>query len=460
MHIPEKPPEIHELIARHAQNPEALVRIYGGAFSMGAEFFRYRHWDKIRRVEPVPAGYTREEWWLVLKLGRISGARVLPLIGVDGVGVSINNPPEAQALLSSIDRRLGTESNLFPAQSVPVATREEFLLKALFDESITSSQIEGAVTTREDARAMLAARREPRTKHERMIANNYAAIRFIREHASAPLTPEFLLEIHRRITAGTLDHAEQEGRFRRDSDKPVTLQDFEGNTIFTPPPPAELPDRVVKLCAFANENPQGPSFLHPILRAILLHFWLAYEHPFVDGNGRTARALFYWSMLHSGYPLVEHISISEVILKHSGRYYESFLHAESDDNDATYFLINQLEMLDKAIGRLYEHIETKRRELDENAHRLANLPDLNHRQIALLIYGMKHPGTAYTIAAHEGFHAINTATARRDLLGLVARGLLIKGGKQGRAHTFIVPADLKTRLETARPGARRASGIG
>ena len=57
------------------------------------------------------------------------------------------------------------------------------------------------------------------------------------------------------------------------------------------------------------------GFIHPMIRSIILHFWLAYDHPFVDGNGRTARALFYWSMLRHGYWLFEFISISQIILK-------------------------------------------------------------------------------------------------------------------------------------------------
>src|SRR5205814_10028127 len=53
---------------------------------------------------------------------------------------------------------------------------------------------------------------------------------------------------------------------------------------------------------------------HPMVRSMILHFWLAYDHPFVDGNGRTARALFYWSMLRNGYWMFEYITISKIIL--------------------------------------------------------------------------------------------------------------------------------------------------
>lgn len=58
------------------------------------------------------------------------------------------------------------------------------------------------------------------------------------------------------------------------------------------------------MCAFPNGH-LPDTFIHPAIRAIILHFWLGYDHPFVDGNGRTARALFYWAMLRQNYSLFE-----------------------------------------------------------------------------------------------------------------------------------------------------------
>lgn len=449
MKIPQTPPNHWQIFSAIAQNATRLQAFTVACQGLSAEFLRYRPWEKVRRTQPTPAGLTREEWWCALKLRRTAQQTNIPLIGVDGVAMNFGTPPEVQALLSSLDRRLGAESQLFRDRLPSAESRERFLLRSLFEESITSSQIEGAVTTREVARAMLAENRPPKTKHERMIANNYAAIRYIRETAARPLTPELLLEIHRIITADTLDDASQEGRFRTTEDAAVTLQDAEGNIVFTPPPPGELPARIRALCDFANDRPEGAAFLHPILRSVLLHFWLAYDHPFVDGNGRTARALFYRAMLHAGYPLVEHVSISEVILRHTGAYYEAFLHTETDGNDVTYFVINQLEMLNEAIDRLYEHIDAKQKEFAAHAHRLAALPGLNHRQVALMLHGIKTPGAVYEAAAHAGFHQVSVLTAQRDLAELVSLGLLLMGPKRDKARTYLVPADLAARLQSA-----------
>ncbi|HEY5741239.1 MAG TPA: Fic family protein, partial [Terrimicrobiaceae bacterium] len=64
-----------------------------------------------------------------------------------------------------------------------------------------------------------------------------------------------------------------------------------GQVYHDPPPPEELETRMVAMCAFANGETPG-FFVHPAVRAIILRFWLTYDHPFVYGNGRTARALF------------------------------------------------------------------------------------------------------------------------------------------------------------------------
>jgi Fic family protein len=98
-----------------------------------------------------------------------------------------------------------------------------------------------------------------------------------------------------------------------------------------------LPQRLEALCQFANK-PQEKASLHPVIRAILLYLWQGYDHPFRNGNGRSARALFYWRMLREGYWLFEFISISTVLKNASAQYGRSYLYTETDDNDATYFV--------------------------------------------------------------------------------------------------------------------------
>ena len=252
-----------------------------------------------------------------------------------------------------------------------------------------------------------------------------------------------VLEIHRLITTGTLEEPSAAGRFRR-PDEPRVVGDDSGQVFHDPPPASELAERMNAMCAFANGETQA-HFIHPAVRAIILHFWLAYDHPFVDGNGRTARALFYWSMLRSGYWIFEFISISTILRKAPVQYGRSFLYTETDDNDLTYFLVAQTEVISQAISELHRYIERKAAQLRQAEQDIQALALFNHRQVALIRHALSNPGQRYTIASHQQSHAVVHQTARTDLLDLVERGVL-EMVKKGRPMIFAAPTDVAERL--------------
>ena len=137
----------------------------------------------------------------------------------------------------------------------------------------------------------------------------------------------------------------------------------DGESFYQPLNSESLYERLESLCAFANEchsREDADNFIHPIIKAIILHFMVGYIHPFGDGNGRTARALFYWSMLRSGYWLFEYVSISKLIQEKRNAYDTAFIYTETDDFDLTYFIYNQVEIIIKAIAALKTHIERKK----------------------------------------------------------------------------------------------------
>jgi Fic family protein len=311
----------------------------------------------------------------------------------------------------------------------------------LIEEAITSSQLEGAVTTRQVAKEMIRTGRTPRDRSEQMVLNNYRAMQHIRERLDEVLTPELVTELHGIVTEQTLEA--DGGPFREPGDG-VGVYDDQDQLLHRPPPADQVEERLERMCRFVNEAETG-VFLHPVVKAVILHFWLAYDHPFKDGNGRTARALFYWLMLKEGFWLAEYLSISRILKRAPARYAKSFLYTETDENDLTYFILAQLRVIEQAIADLKTYLERKVQEVAETKAILKPSTGLNHRQIALLGHATRHPGMAYTFASHGTSHDVAYATARADLLDLAGKDLL-EQQKRGKKFVFIAPADLANRL--------------
>ena len=175
--------------------------------------------------------------------------------------------------------------------------------------------------------------------------------------------------------------------------------------------------------------------MHPVVRAIALHFNLAYLHPFVDGNGRTARALFYRSLLRHGYWLAEYISISRLLRRAPAQYGRAFLYTETDGADFTYFLLHQLRILHRSIDELWAYLDSKATEVRQAERALRGRPGFNHRQIALLTRALRQPEEVFTIKSHQTTHGITYPTAHSDMADLHARGLLERH-KVGREFRF------------------------
>jgi Fic family protein len=281
-----------------------------------------------------------------------------------------------------------------------------------------------------------------------MIFNNFRAMRAIQGFKDELLTPSRLLEIHAMVTENTLEDPADVGKLR-DSDDIRVVNTEDGTTLHQPPAFKELPERLKSLCEFANAGENQKPFVHPVLRAILLHFMIGYDHPFVDGNGRTARAVFYWSMLKSGYWLAEFISISHILRHGPAQYGRAYLFTESDGGDTTYFLIHQLTTIRKAIASLHEYLARKAKEQRGLERMLSESPNLkthlNYRQKALLSHALKHSGASYSVNGHRNVHSVVYQTARADLLELVELGLLEKI-QEGRAFVFFAPNDLSRRI--------------
>lgn len=444
----EKAPTEADLLEKEGQLLKALA-----APRHPREGDAYLHWDKLRRLDP-PSGFTSEEWWLRIKFERRPGLRPLPLLRSDDDSPLYSGEPFVYGLpdsvlrsLHRVDQRCAGEVAMDDVVTSDAQARARYLVNSLTEEAIRSSQLEGATTSRQAAKELLRSGRQPRDRSEQMIFNNYRALRFMRSEMHEPLAPETILELHRILTEGTLDDPSAAGRLQTIYEERVAVYDRDdGRKVHKPPHPDSLPERLHALCDFANQDDESEPFVHPVVRAILLHFWLAYDHPFVDGNGRTARILFFWLMRKRRYWLVEYLPISRILQQAPAQYGRAFLETETDEGDTTYFLIHQLQVIERAIDELHIYLARKTREIREVEELLHGGSGFNGRQLALLSDALRHPEQSYSFSGHAEINRVTHETARADLSKLADRGLLCRR-KVGREHVFEPAPDLPERLK-------------
>lgn len=269
---------------------------------------------------------------------------------------------------------------------------------------------------------MLRKSEKPKDKSEQMILNNYNTIQYISQHKHEDISVEKLFELHRLVTENTLENTNV-GVFRGNNEINV-VNELTGEVVHTPPNFEELKELMQSFCEFFNHNPKE-DFIHPIVKASILHFLVGYIHPFVDGNGRTARAIFYWYLLKNGYWLTEYLSISRVIMKTKVQYEKAYLYTEIDDMDVTYFIHYQVKILMLAFEELKEYVAKKKK--DENKLlKFLQVEDINERQAEILFKIEKKSNKFFTVKEIENTYGITNQTARTDLEELVSRGLLKK----------------------------------
>ena len=374
----------------------------------------YEYWDKAK-YKKLPEGFTPQMLWTNVKASRLRST--IPVWNKYGINLCVTS--QMQRLCHEFDMKFGSFWEV--EGDTQTAEKKYYLSSSLMEEAIYSSKMEGASTTRIVAKDMLRKKKSPQNKSQQMIANNYNTIQYIVEHKDEPLTEETLLHIHRLMTEKTMDNPEDTGRFRT-NDKVVVADMVEGDIIYTPPSFQEIPEFVESLCDFFNnDNPR--TFIHPIIRGIIVHFMLAFMHPFADGNGRTARALFYWYMLKEKYWLTEYMSISRVIAKSKPSYEKSFRYVENDGNDIGYFVAYNLRALDISFQQLTDYIQRKQRE-KKAATSFMIAGNINYRQAMILQRLKEEPNTIMTVKDVQEQFSVSSMTARKDLSDLVQQGYL------------------------------------
>lgn len=375
----------------------------------------YYYWDKVK-YQPVPDGISTKQIWAIAKMRR----RNTPYrVSFGKYAFYWNLNSKLYGYLHFLDMNIG--GTLESSSIISRENKNRYLLSSIMEEAIASSQIEGAATTRKHAKDMLRKNIKPRNHGEQMIYNNYVTIQKILQIKSEPISMDLLLDIHKLVTTNTL-HSDKEEGFLRDNDEIKVIDTLDGSVVHTPPSIEEVPQLLNDLFSFFN-NDDPKLFIHPIVKACVIHFMIGFIHPFTDGNGRTARALFYYYLLKKEYWLIEYLSISRLILKSKASYAMAFLYSETDDNDLTYFITYKLRTMTLAFEELRNYIKRKNDEKKQITE-LLGFDGLSYRQALILEWYRQEEGLLLSVSETEKRLGVSYMTARGDLNELVLKGYL------------------------------------
>ena len=400
---------------------------------------RYLPWQEFKNKTWVPGN--KEYVWLLIKHLRLTNLRSTAVTDQDGFTYKYN-PNGYSEFFHEIDMEFG--GNMIGVADFSESDKRQIIRRNLIEESIASSKLEGANTSRDAARRMLNEGRKPRDKDEQMIVNNHAAMRRIEEEAkSQPMSLDLLFDLHRQVTTGTLVNPEHAGTLRQTFDangNRLKIMPWDEFTVAYVAPDREFVEHELpKLIQFANDE-DNAGFIHPLFKAIMLHFWIGLLHPFEDGNGRLARILFYWYMLRKGYWAFSYLSLSEKILNSPKQYAMAYIYSEQDNYDLNYFIHYNISKLKLAREDLQKYLKEKIVENRKSMKLIQSGHNFNERQLILLQYLSKDEQRSTTMTA---YHNINSSvayvTAVTDLKKLVDGGLLTKR-KVGR-NVYYFPTE-------------------
>lgn len=393
-------------------------------FFMMANVPNYLYWDKFKYKTGLEKKFSPDQiWYFVRQLRNVSSTRT-QICTEQKTHFRWLRLPTLDEKLHKIDMFAGGRLfNMGP--NVTESSKQTYLNRGIIEEAIASSQLEGAHTTRKAAKEMLVQKRPPQNESEQMIVNNYKTMAAISEDFKhREMSVELLFEMHNMLTSGTIDVKEQ-NRLREDADEIVVQGQIGTEQYITHEPPSNefLKKQITFLIDYANDNNQK-GFTHPIIKAIFLHFWIGYLHPFTDGNGRLARAIFYWYMLRKEYWTFMYLPISTIIKKAPMQYAMAYIYTEQDEFDLTYFFDFHIKKITHAIDEFELYLDNKIKENTEVESHISNKYSLNERQKQLVYYLISDKNPSVSVSSHMTLHNVSRQTASKDLNTLEQLGLV------------------------------------
>jgi len=241
---------------------------------------------------------------------------------------------------------------------------------------------------------------------------------------------KILKKIH-KLTVKKILSPDKCGRYRKS--KVVIKDSRDGAVVFTPIPAIEVGFQLDDFFSWLNSNQASQT--HPVLKAGISHFELARIHPFVDGNGRVARAFATLILFLEGYDIKRFFSLEEHFDKDPLSYYQALASASIYKQDLTVWLEYFTEVLAIELEQVKDKV--KRLSLDSRLKdKLGRQIALTERQIKLVEYLKIHEGIKM-IEAKKIIAQVSEDTILRDLKDLIKKGIVKKTGKT-KAASYIL----------------------
>jgi len=244
----------------------------------------YFYWDKVK--QNIPLNYSKEELWYTIKELRKLMYEKTPVKSTNGDYFVFKKIKKFDYILSKIDT--------FKSKKIKEGKkiRERFIFNNILGEAIASARIEGANIEEEEARKIVTKINIPQNRSEQMILNSYSAIEKIKsEYVNKDMSIDLLKEMYEDIAFKMDDY-----RIREENDRVNIAEDSQNIIYYKAPNSTFVQGELNRFIEFANAN----NDFHPIIKAIILYFWIGYLRPFTDGNERFARNIFYLSVFKSG----------------------------------------------------------------------------------------------------------------------------------------------------------------
>ena len=248
---------------------------------------------------------------------------------------------------------LGAKAALLALTQIPYqrSWAEQLQQIQLKREVAGTSRIEGAeFTERELDAAMRETPEQLETRSQRQAACALATYRWIAKvEADRPVSESLVCEIHRRIVDGCDDDHCPPGRLRGRDD----------NVIFGTPRHRgveggdECDTALRQLCEAARTVFREHD---PLVQALALHYHFAAMHPFLDGNGRTARAMEALMLQRVGLRDTLFIAMSNYYYEEKPNYLTALSETRALNHDLTPFLKFALKGIEKQCSRLFSEI--------------------------------------------------------------------------------------------------------